>query len=132
MSDQNNPHFTQIFWFCVYVFTAGFAYIIAVTFLPIPEKNQRIVDTATGFVLGSMIMSAIGYLLGGNPATATKKTSILPENSDTLVQTTTNTEQPKETQASGADTSNIEVKGFSQRFDEGKKLLQAIVKLIRF
>lgn len=70
MADQNNPHFREIYFFCLLVFTSGFLYIIAVTFLAIPKENQRIVDTATGFVLGSMIMSAIGYLLGGNPTGA--------------------------------------------------------------
>jgi hypothetical protein len=70
MADQNNPHFDKLYWFCVLVFITGFSYIVSITFLAIPKENQRIVDTATGFVLGSMIMSAIGYLLGGNPTGA--------------------------------------------------------------
>ncbi len=88
MSDKDNPHFTEIFWFCCFITLCGFAYISAVTFILIPEKNQRTVDTVVGFVLGSVIMSAVGYLLGGNPA-GTKKTTLVPENSDTTVQVST-------------------------------------------
>lgn len=73
MADQNNPHFKDLYWFCVLVVGLGFGYVIAVTFLTIPEKNQRTVDTVVGFCLGSMVMSGVGFLLGGNP-TAAKKT----------------------------------------------------------
>lgn len=67
MADQQNPHFEKIFWFCVYIITIGFGYIFYVTIAVIPDKNQRTVDTVVGFALGSMVMSAVGYLLGGNP-----------------------------------------------------------------
>ena len=68
MADQNNPHFREIFWFCVFIVFLGFGYIFYVTVFEIPDKNQRTVDTVVGFALGSMVMSAVGYLLGGNPA----------------------------------------------------------------
>lgn len=84
MADHNNPHFDKLYWFCVMVILIGFSYIVAVTFLKIPEENQRTVDTTTGFVLGSMVSAAIGYLLGGNPKTH-ERTPIIPENSDTNI-----------------------------------------------
>jgi len=73
MADQQNPHFEKIFWFCVFLVFIGFGYIFYVTIFPIPEKNQRTVDTVVGFALGSMVMSAVGYLLGGNPTAQKQK-----------------------------------------------------------
>lgn len=73
MADQNNPHFKELFWFCVGIVAIGFGYIFYVTIEAIPEKNQRTVDTVVGFALGSMVMSAVGYLLGGNPTQSKAK-----------------------------------------------------------
>lgn len=56
-----------IFWFVVYTTTLVFVYVGVVTFLPIPEKNVRFVDTAFGFLLGSVLGTGIGYLLTGSP-----------------------------------------------------------------
>ena len=43
----------------------GFVYLGAITFLPIPEANQRFADTAAGVVIGSMIPSVIGFWFDG-------------------------------------------------------------------
>lgn len=91
MADKENPHFREIFWFCVGIVAIGFGYIFYVTVATIPDKNQRTVDTVVGFALGSMVMSAIGYLLGGNPAANKKSTSVIPENSETTITATTTT-----------------------------------------
>ncbi len=72
MADQNNPHFKELFWFCVGIVLVGFGYIFYVTIAFIPKENQRTVDTVVGFALGSMVMSAVGYLLGGNPSASKK------------------------------------------------------------
>lgn len=47
------------------------AYVIAITFLPIPKENQRFVDIALAFLLGYMSGNA-SYLIGGNPNTQRK------------------------------------------------------------
>ncbi len=86
MADQNNPHFKELFWFCVGIVAIGFGYIFYVTIALIPDKNQRTVDTVVGFALGSMVMSAVGYLLGGNPS-ASKKTDTKVEGDNNTVNT---------------------------------------------
>ncbi len=99
MADQNNPHFKELFWFCVGIVVIGFGYIFYVTIEAIPEKNQRTVDTVVGFALGSMVMSAVGYLLGGNPTQSKQKdTTILPTSTiDTVnIDNTNNADKPKE------------------------------------
>lgn len=67
MADQNNPHFKEIFWFIVLTTICVLGYCTAVSFINVPEKNMRVVDTITGFLLGTVLSSGIGYLLGGNP-----------------------------------------------------------------
>lgn len=67
MADQNNPHFTQIFWYIIMTTILVMGYCIAVSFLNVPEKNMRVVDTITGFFF-TVLGAGYGYLLGGNPA----------------------------------------------------------------
>lgn len=69
--EEKQAHFRFIFWYVVGVSVGIMFYIVAVTFLPIPEKNSRFVDIAFGFLL-NIFGTATAYLLGGNPA-ATKK-----------------------------------------------------------
>ena len=59
--------FNKTFWYIVYITTIVFTYIFCVTFFPIPEKNQRFVDIAFGFLLGTVLGNATAYLLGGSP-----------------------------------------------------------------
>lgn len=67
-------HFEKTFWFIVGVSAAIFAYIFAVTYLNIPEKNQRFVDIAFGSLL-TLLSTNSNYLTGGNPA-QTKKNNL--------------------------------------------------------
>lgn len=89
MADMNNPHFGKIFWYIMTTTLISFGYLVMVTLKAIPEKNQHTVDFAVGFLLGTVISSGAGYLLGGNPNTPTKKTSVLPEDSETTITATT-------------------------------------------
>lgn len=50
----------------------GAAYIGAVTFLDIPEKNFRIVDTVLGFLLGTIVATVMNYWLGSSSGSAAK------------------------------------------------------------
>jgi len=50
-SSVDRDHFNKIYWFIVGCTTFVFAYILAITFLPIPEKSQRFVDISLGFLL---------------------------------------------------------------------------------
>ena len=67
MADHNNPHFPAIYRFIFFTTILVFIYCAAVTFLEVPKENTRVVDTITGFLLGTVLASGIGYLLGGNP-----------------------------------------------------------------
>lgn len=87
MADQNNPHFKPIFYYIVFTTIFAFGYITAVTFLTVPKENQRTVDTVTGFLLGSVVMAGVGYLLGGNPASASKN-PLFPSDSSTAITAT--------------------------------------------
>ena len=42
------------------------AYVLLITFISIPEKNQRFVDITLAFLLG-VLSNASSYLTGGNP-----------------------------------------------------------------
>lgn len=63
---DNNNHFKYVFGYVVGISIAILLYIVAVTFLTIPEKNARFVDIAFGFLL-NIFGSASAYLIGGNP-----------------------------------------------------------------
>lgn len=64
-------HFKSIFGYVVGISITILAYVVAVTFLNIPEKNARFVDIAFGFLLNIFGNSA-AYLIGGNPANSKK------------------------------------------------------------
>ncbi len=72
--DERNIHFRPIFGYVVGISTAIMLYVVAVTFLPIPEKNQRFVDIAFGFLL-NVFGGASSYLIGGTPANIKKNDS---------------------------------------------------------
>jgi hypothetical protein len=61
----------------VYYFTAGWSlfsavYIAMITILPIPTANLRFVDTVLGFLLGTVIATAVNYFLGSSRGSAIK------------------------------------------------------------
>ena len=72
MADMDNPHFNKIFWYIVFTTGMVFLYCVAVSFFPIPTQNTRVVDTITGFLLGTILSAGVGYLLGGNPVVTRK------------------------------------------------------------
>jgi prolipoprotein diacylglyceryltransferase len=74
MADQNNPHFDKIYWYIIMITVLSFAYIFYFSLVVVPDKNQHTVDFVVAFLLGTLVGSGVGYLLGGNPAQA-KKTS---------------------------------------------------------
>ena len=50
-----------------YVITAIFAYIGAVTFLPVPETGSKYADMAVPFLLGSGFGALVGFYFAGSP-----------------------------------------------------------------
>lgn len=68
IQEKDSIHPDKIFWYIVYLTTFVFAYIVAVTFFPVPRHNQRFVDTAFGVLLGTVLTGGIAYLIGGSPS----------------------------------------------------------------
>lgn len=61
----------------VYFFAGGWSlfaglYILVVTFMNIPTANLRFVDTVLGFLLGTVVATAINYFLGSSRGSAIK------------------------------------------------------------
>lgn len=54
-------YYLATFWSVV-----GAMYIFLITFLGIPEANQRFADTTLGFLLGTIIATIIGYFFGSS------------------------------------------------------------------
>lgn len=48
----------------------SFIYIFLITWIPIPEQNIRFVDTALGFLLGTVISTIIMYFFGASATNA--------------------------------------------------------------
>ncbi len=52
------------------------AYIFAITFIDIPEANQRYADTILGFLLGTVIAQVMGYIFGSSLGSQKKDETI--------------------------------------------------------
>lgn len=66
-SNNRSAIFTNILGAIILV--VGFSYIIAITWLPIPEDNQRFADTCLGFILGSLLATVINFFFGSSMQT---------------------------------------------------------------
>lgn len=86
-----HQRWVYLFWFCVGIISFGCLILLLLLFAPIPEDNQRHGDIILGFITGSMITGAIGYLLGGNPLPPKKETihTINTEGSNVLTENDT-------------------------------------------
>lgn len=86
-TDRDSIHPDKIFWFVVALVSFGCGYILLTTFLHIPKENIRFADTYQGFILGTLLTTAIGYLLVGSPG----KKGDLPNVPGTTVDSTSTT-----------------------------------------
>lgn len=97
MKQSDPSHFNHIFWFCVGVFILSFTAMMALVFLKIPEINREMASNAQGFLQGTLISSAVGYLLTGSPPqTKPKLEPIVGTTTIDLSATTTTVEEPKQ------------------------------------
>lgn len=94
---MRDEHFRKVFWFCVMVTIIALAYVFLITFFVIPEKNMRHADTALGFLLGTLVSSSIGYLMGGSPTMQSKKPPAQEEGTTTAEISANIRTRPKKT-----------------------------------
>lgn len=66
MVDLDNPHFSKIFWFCVFTEFAGLIFLAALIWIPVPQENQSMANIAIGFDTATVIGIPLSFLLGGN------------------------------------------------------------------
>lgn len=86
--------FILIFWFCVFSTLAGLLLLTAIIFVPIPQQNQQTANVALGFLTGTLITGAIGYLLGGNPSVKKPDSQIPVTGDNPVVNVTPNPDTP--------------------------------------
>lgn len=53
------------------------AYVGAVTFIPIPKGNERVLDTVLGFLLGTIVATIINYFMGSSSGSASKNEMLI-------------------------------------------------------
>jgi len=68
-SDRGTVSPVKIFWLVVGLISFGCCYIILTTFCTIPKDNIRFADSYQGFIVGTLITTAIGYYLVNSPTT---------------------------------------------------------------
>lgn len=88
----DEKHFSLIYWYILMVSLFVLAYVLLITFLPIPEKNQRFVDITLAFLLG-FISSNSQYLTGGSPLSKKNEGPIIQQTGDRPVATAGNNEK---------------------------------------
>ena len=88
-------HFRPTFLYICIVSSVVLAYVVAVTFIPIPKENQRFVDIALAFLLG-LLAGQSNYLTGGNPTTKKPDNQSGTTQVDLSVSTQTPVETPTE------------------------------------
>lgn len=55
-----------VYWYAAIITIMACVYIGCVTFMTIPEGNERFADTALGFILGTIISSIMGFFYGAS------------------------------------------------------------------
>lgn len=95
---MENTHFKHLFYFCVGVFIVSFTAMMTLLFIEIPEANREMASNTQGFLQGSLIMSAVGFLLTGNIKTTLSKVNPTDgtTTADINISATTITEPKKE------------------------------------
>jgi len=102
MKDFEHEKFIYLFWFCTGVFLLSFIAMMSLIFFNTPVEHRDLVSNCQGFLQGSLIMSAVGFLLSGNIITPGKKndqkvtTEVSPDGSATVTTEPAITPKPED------------------------------------
>jgi len=98
---EDRLKFLYLFWFCCGVFILSFLAMMSLLFFPVPEQTREMAANTQGFLQGSLIMSAVGFLLTGSITTNMAKkpdikttTEITPEGGTLITTEPANTHIP--------------------------------------
>lgn len=69
-SDKFSKRF--VYYLAAFWSVVGSGYLFAVTFIVYPETNTRIVDTITGFLLGTIVATIIQFFFGSSSGSKAK------------------------------------------------------------
>ena len=61
-----------VYYYASFITAVSFTYIFLITFLSIPEANERFADTVLGFLLGVGLSSIINYFFGSSKSSKDK------------------------------------------------------------
>jgi purine-cytosine permease-like protein len=86
MNFEPDEHHKNFLFHFAYMWS-GFTmlYIAGVTFVPVPERNQHVVDTAEGFLLGTIVAGFIGYFYGSSHGSKDKDATLKEVVEDNLM-----------------------------------------------
>ncbi len=115
MPGIEDPLDKKLICLAFYVMTVIFAYIGAVTFLPVPETGSKYADMAVPFLLGSGFGALIGFYFAGSPSNKEKSEIVdrrvnLPPISTTAISRTVETVDSRKTETVTEPPVPIEVK----------------------
>lgn len=65
-AEHKKAHNAFLYGFAYLWSVSSIVYIFCVSFVAVPEKNIRVVDTIVGFLLGTIIAGLIGYFYGAS------------------------------------------------------------------
>ena len=68
-----------VYYYAIVMTVFTFSYIIAITFVPIPESSVRFADTVLGFLLGVGLASIINYFYGSSSGSKSKTEAMLKD-----------------------------------------------------
>jgi hypothetical protein len=74
-------------YFAVGLTLCGMAYLVAITFVPIPAPNVRFADTILGFIIGTLVAAPIAFYYGSSKssqANAQALRELVPQHGDKL------------------------------------------------
>ena len=68
-----------VYYYAIVMTVFTFSYILAITFVPIPESSVRFADTVLGFLLGVGLASIINYFYGSSSGSKSKTEAMLKD-----------------------------------------------------